>query len=356
MTNLPAEESDRILVVRLSSLGDILLTALALRSLRTRFPTAHIDFLTSRPYADLAAALPGVDRVLNYDKEGGIRSFFHWLFRLFREHYSVIIDLQNDLRSALWRTFALPAMWFRARRYRLQRFLLIHFKKSLYRGILPVPLRYLGALKSLGCADDGGGLELRVPYTIVQEVQAEFQLNEITGQHAVIFCPGSRHATKRWPLEKWGGLARALLEREPASRILLLGDAKERALLDLISKEVEDDRVAVLSDLSILEAAALMQHSRCAISNDSGLMHLATAVGPPVVALFGSTVEEFGFFPFRANAQVLQRDLPCRPCSAHGREECPLGHFRCMRDISVDEVFAASLEQMQHGEQMNLNG
>jgi lipopolysaccharide heptosyltransferase II len=356
MTNPPTEDCDRILVIRLSSLGDVLLTSLALRSLRSRFPAAHIDFLTSRPYADLVAALPGVDRVLDYDKEGGARSFFHWLFCLLRERYSVIIDLQNDLRSALWRTFAFPAMWFRARRYRLQRFFLVHFKKNLYRGILPVPLRYLGAMKSLGCADDDGGLELRIPHGITQEVQARFYSGATAEQRVVIFCPGSRHYTKRWPPEKWVDLARALLEKEPQSRIFVLGDTTEEALLDSISQEVGDERVVALSDLSILEAAALMQRSRCTVSNDSGLMHLATAAGIPVLAIFGSTVEEFGFFPFRANAQVLQKELSCRPCGAHGREKCPLGHFRCMRDTSVDEALAASLNLMQHGEPMNLNG
>ncbi len=353
MTNPPAQESDRILVVRLSSLGDILLTAPALRSLRSRFPAAQIDFLTSRPYTSLAAALPGVDHVLDFDKEGGLRSFFHWQFRLLRARCSVIVDLQNDLRSALWRTFAFPAMWVRARRHRFRRFLLIHFKRNLYSGVLPVPLRYLGALKSLGCVDDGGGLGLRIPDTVLQGMQVRFQSSGITAERAVILCPGSRHATKRWPPEKWTGLARALLDKD--YQILLLGDATDRELAESIAEEVRDTRVSLFTDLDIMEAAALVQFSTCLVSNDSGLMHLAAAVGAPAVAIFGPTVEEFGFFPFRANAQVIQRDLACRPCSAHGTEECPLGHFRCMRDISVDEVFVASLKLIQNSNQMHLN-
>ncbi|MFH1012001.1 MAG: lipopolysaccharide heptosyltransferase II [bacterium] len=346
MANLPAQEFDRILVMRLSSLGDILLAAPALRSLRSRFPTARVDFLTSPPYTDLVAALPGTDCVLEFDKKGGIGGGVQWQLRLLRTRYSVIVDLQNDWRSALWRVFSFPALWVKARRYRFRRFLLIHFRKNFYSRVLPVPLRYLAALSSLGCRDNGGGLELRIPENILLQMQQKLGSEGIAGKQAIILCPGSRHATKRWPLEKWVELARALLDRD--YQILLLGDDTDRELTEWIANEVMDKRVFLLTDLDLLHAAALAKLGACLVSNDSGLMHLAAAVGTPVVALFGPTVEEFGFFPFRAQAEIVQKDLPCRPCSAHGSEQCPEGHFRCMLDISVDEVLAAGLKLLQH--------
>jgi len=353
VANPPTQDSDRILVVRLSSLGDVLLAAPALRSLRSRFPTAQIDFLTSSPYASLAAALPGVDRVLEFDKKRGVREFLRWQFRLFRTRYSVIVDLQNDWRSAFWRILSFPPLWVKAKRYRIQRFLLIHFRKNLYSRVLPVPLRYLAALDSLRCQDDGKGLELRIPEHILRMMLQRLESESIVGKRAWILCPGSRHATKQWLPEKWVELARALLSKE--YQILLLGDSTDRELVEEIAAEVMDKRVFLFLDLDPLQAGALTKLSACVVSNDSGLMHLAAAVGTPVVALFGPTVEQFGFFPFRAEAEVLQKNLPCRPCSAHGGETCPERHFRCLLDISADEVLAAGLKLSRHAHEMPTN-
>ena len=334
-------ELDRILVIRLSSLGDILLTAPALRVLRSRFPTAQIDFLTSRPYVDLAAGLPGVDHVLDFDKEKGLKEFLCWQSRLFRARYSLIIDLQNSQRSALWRVFSFPAIWVKAKRYRLRRFILIRFRKNFYRNILPVSQRYLTALESLGCVDDGGGLELYIPESITHQVRLQLEKLEIIAERAVILAPGARHATKRWPPEKWIDLARKLLERD--FKVLIIGDREDQSLIKTIVNKISDDRIFSFTEQPLLKTAAIMKSGVSLVSNDSGLMHLAAAVGTPVIALFGPTVEEFGFFPFRAKSQVVQKDLPCRPCSAMGTERCPKDHFRCMNEISVEEVLEITL-------------
>jgi heptosyltransferase-2 len=99
--------------------------------------------------------------------------------------------------------------------------------------------------------------------------------------------------------------------------------------------------VSAAGVFSLQETGALLARARVAIAGDTGVMHMATGVGTPVVALFGPTVEQFGFFPYRAPAVVLQRDLGCRPCNAHGSAHCPLGHHRCLRDITPGEVIAA---------------
>jgi len=350
MANPPNHETDRILVIRLSSLGDILLTALALRVLRTRFPFAQIDFLTSSLYAEVAANLPGVDRVLEFDKRAGIKEFLRWQSQLLHTRYSLIVDLQSSFRSAFWRVFALPAIWVKARRHRLRRFLLIHFRWNLYRTILPVPLRYLAALEPLGCQDDGGGLELQIPEAVSHRVREQMAARGFSKEQIIILCPGARHATKRWPQEKWTDLARGLLHKNHP--VLLLGDENDRILIEGIVNALADERVTSFVTLPLLEAAALIKLGACVISNDSGLMHLATAVRTPIVALFGPTVEEFGFFPFRAKAEVIQKQLPCRPCSAMGTERCPKGHFKCMEDISISEVLDATFRLIEHRESM----
>ncbi len=345
MPSSEPQESERILVIRFSSFGDILLTAPALRALRSRFPNARIDFLCSSTYAEFVAALPGVDRVLEFDKSRGFRSLFNWLIRLFRTRYSIVVDLQNSQRSAFLRVLAFPVLWTKSKRYRFRRFFFIHFRKNLYSGILPVPLRYMAALESFGCEDDGQGLELRVSENRIEKFQVQLESQGIDSKQAVILSPGARHATKCWPCEQWTDLARALLNNN--YQILFLGSADEQSFIETLLKEIDDNRVFAFTDLSLMDAAVLTKSARCLVSNDSGPMHLAAAVQTPVVALFGPTVEEFGFFPFRANAEVLQKELPCRPCSAMGTERCPKEHFKCMLDISVDEVLEAVLRRVE---------
>ncbi|MBU1706752.1 lipopolysaccharide heptosyltransferase II [bacterium] len=345
MPNSEPQESERILVLRFSSFGDILLTAPALRALRSRFPKARIDFLCSSIYAELAAALPGVDNVLEFDKSKGFRHLFTWLLRLCRTRYSLLIDLQNSLRSVFLRLFTFPVLWTKSRRYRFRRFILIRLKKNLYPGILPIPLRYMSALESFGCEDDGRGLELHISEARAETLQKQFQSRGVDFRRAVVLCPGARHDTKRWPREKWVDLARSLLNKD--FQVLFLGSADEQSLIRTLADEIGDERVFSFTDLTFIEAAVLTKSARCLVSNDSGTMHLAAAVQTPVVALFGPTVEEFGFFPFRANAEVLHKELYCRPCSAMGTESCPEEHFKCMLDISVDEVFKAVLRRVE---------
>ena len=98
-------------------------------------------------------------------------------------------------------------------------------------------------------------------------------------------------------------------------------------------------------ELDLQASGALLRRTRVVVSGDTGPMHLATAVGAPVIALFGPTVEEFGFFPYRAAAEVLQRDLPCRPCSTKGGPRCPLGHHRCLEDLAPSEVLSHVLDR-----------
>ncbi len=142
-----------MLVIRFSSLGDILLTAPALRSLRARFPESPIDLLVAAEYADAARLIPGPDRVLTFDRSEGFGGLWRLRGQLARR-YAVLVDLQNSPRSAFLRATTLPVIWTKAKRYRLRRWLLIRFKKNLYGGVKAVPERYLDAMARLGAIDD----------------------------------------------------------------------------------------------------------------------------------------------------------------------------------------------------------
>jgi lipopolysaccharide heptosyltransferase II len=338
--NSPSDDQEtyeeRILVIRFSSLGDILLTAPALRSLHTRFPESRIDLLVASDYEDAARLIPGPDRVLTFDKRSGFSGLLR-LRRLLAGQYSLLVDLQNNFRSAFLRATVFPTVWVKARRYRFKRWMLIRFKRNLYREVRPVPLRYLAALDLVAVTDDGRGLELAVPEELKEWARYYLKSRCNIERPVVALCPGARHNTKMWPPECWVALGNELVRL--SNSVLVIGSAQEQALIANLVRQIPS--AVPVTDRSLREIAALFTQVTVAVSNDSGLMHLAGGVGAPVVAIFGPTVEEFGFYPFRMQSEVLSHQLYCRPCTAMGGKRCPEGHFRCMMETPPAAVLAA---------------
>lgn len=313
-------------MIRLSSLGDVLLCAPALRALKKRFPESRVDFLVAEEFREAAELLPGLDRIITFDRRSGWRGLLR-LRRLLSGNYETIVDLQNSFRSAFLRTFCFPLLWTKAARYRVRRWLLITFKKNLYGTVRPVPLRYIAAIKPLGAEDDGTGLELAVSGG-----------SSLAERPRVILCPGAKHATKKWPVENW---------RQLATSLTLQGF--ELAVCGSQDEEPECREIAggatVLINKPLAELATAMRDSAAVITHDSGLMHLASGSGARVLAIFGPTVEEFGFYPFRADAIVVEQKIACRPCSAFGGSSCPKGHHHCMAFTTPEQVLA-ELDQL----------
>lgn len=323
-------------MIRFSSLGDILLTAPALRGLRSRFPSAHIDLLVASEYEEAAKLLPGPSRVVRFNRHSGLRGLLR-LRSTLAGRYSILVDLQNTPRSAFLRAATFPTIWVKAKRYRFRRWLLIRFKWNLYGKIPPVPLRFLRAVEDLGVNDDGRGADLFLSDADVR--QSEPVLEQVVGnaKSVVALCPGARHATKRWPAKRWSDLGRRL--RAEGFHVVVVGSKSESGLMDSIANEIPGSQQ--FCGQSFVRVAALFQRCSVVVTNDSGLMHLAAGFHRPIVALFGPTVKEFGFFPFRARAAVIEQSLNCRPCSAMGTDTCPKRHFRCMENTAVDDVYQA---------------
>jgi ADP-heptose:LPS heptosyltransferase len=179
--------------------------------------------------------------------------------------------------------------------------------------------RYFDAAAGLDVHPDGHPAEI---FPSAEDIDAATRL---TPHPFVAFAPGARHRNKRWPSRHWRTLAR--LVRDRGLDVVALGTEAERTLLD-------GPGVINGFGLSLGVTGAVLARARLAVCNDSGLMHLATAAGTPVVALFGPTVQGFGFAPYHAKAQVLERRLACRPCSATGGAFCPLIHQRCLEGIN----------------------
>jgi heptosyltransferase-2 len=154
----------------------------------------------------------------------------------------------------------------------------------------------------------------------------------------IALAPGAAHNTKRWPIEYWQDLAREL--SAAGYSLVVVGGPEDFATGEVVAAAGAPLAANAAGRFTLQGTGALLARSRALISGDTGVMHMATGVGTPVVALFGPTVRPFGFYPYSPRALVMERDLACRPCTAHGSAQCPLGHHRCLRDTLPGEVTA----------------
>jgi heptosyltransferase-2 len=329
-----------VLIIRLSSLGDILLTTPVLRLLRQHCPAARIDFLTKATYKDLLCSNPCVDRVLLFDPRQGLRQTLHTLRQT---RYDVVVDLHRTLRSRLLCRGLLAQRKLTYAKRTVRRALLVHLGWNTLRAMTPVPELYAAPLRYLGMMAPLPPLEMHLTPASREAIRTYVRqaLPHSVERPLLAIAPGARWPTKRWPIERFAAVAQELAQAQRAA-VVVLGGVEDVSLAQDLCQRL---RVPVLDStgkLSLMHTAALLQQCRLLLSNDSGLMHMATALRVPVVAIFGPTVQEFGFYPFKACAQVISAALPCRPCSTKGSARCPRGHHQCMQQVTVAQVGAAA--------------
>jgi heptosyltransferase II len=323
-----------LLLVRFSSIGDILLTTPLVRALARRHPEAKLVYVTKRAMAPLVADNPYLAEVVTLEPGEPTRHLARRLRPLAPTHG---LDLHGSLRSRGLRMLV-RCRWSGYRKRKLARGLLINIGLDIYRNHTPVAERYFQAARRLDAQPDGGPPEFYISAGASQRA-AQWLADHGVGanERLAALAPGAAHATKRWAIAHWSALAERL--RADGYRPLVVGGPDDRGLAQQLA--VGGGALSAAGECSLQETGALLTRSRVVVSGDTGVMHMATGVGTPVVALFGPTVGQFGFFPYRARAVVLERPLDCRPCSATGTAVCPLGHHRCLEDIMPDEVAAA---------------
>ena len=330
----------KILLIRLSSIGDIILTTPLLRVLKTRYPECELHYITRKEFSELLRDDPMVDRLISIDVAGGRSAMRALNLELMDQRYDAVLDLHNNFRSRILRN-GLSSRLHLIDKRSLRRLLLTQLHVNTFKEITPVPERYIETARRYGVLPDAFGPRLHP--TEAQRASARTKLREAGADVAdgfVGLCPGAMHFTKRWPEERFVELARMLTAR--GERLLLFGGSQDSIVAEMIARTAPRSIVDLTGRLSLMETAAAMEHCRVVIANDSGLMHMATAVRRPVVALFGSTVREFGFFPYNSPAVILEtHGLRCRPCSHIGLPHCPKRHFACMREITPEQVVDA---------------
>jgi heptosyltransferase-2 len=345
----------KILIIRLSSIGDIVLATPLIRALRSRFPEARLDFVVKGNFAEVLRYHPAIDNLYELNPQGRRRELKALGGRLREVRYDVIFDIHKNFRSRYLAHAARPKQILRYRKHIFRRWLLVNLKLNLLRDATPIYRRYLEAAVALGVSPppplgDGRWLELFWSEKEEQEVDAAMSMRHWQPNLPLIgLAPGAGFFTKRWPPEYFGKLAAALIQQ--GNQVAVLGGRLDVDLAKVIEAHtappLRSHLLNLAGALSILGSAAVVKRCRWLVTNDSGLMHIAEAVGVPLIAVFGSTTRELGFFPQLNSSRAVENlGLSCRPCSHLGRAHCPAGHFRCMREIAPHQIAAIMQETL----------
>lgn len=342
-----SETPSRILVVRFSSMGDIVLTSPVTRQLSRICPDAEVDFLTRTEYAPLARALAGVAAVQCFEPGTGL---WRLVSRLRERRYDLVVDLHGNLRSRLVTMAGIAGRVLRYDKRRLSRMAIVRSRRR-SRSVSHTIDRYLAILDRLGIGDaprhgDAHSAEemrlpkLNVDAAAVAMVEERLAVAGIGPEVPVLgVAPGASHGPKRWPPERFARVAEHMA-RTRDMKILLLGNEKDRPVTSEVARALGRQAVdwTGTTDLALLPAAV----RRCGllVSNDSGPMHVATAVGTPVVGVFGATHPRLGFAPVGPADAAVTLDLPCSPCSLHGNRACRFGTHACMEELDPRRVIA----------------
>lgn len=338
-------DSFAFLVIRLSSMGDVLLATPFLRQLRAAYPYARIDVVVEERFTEILQYNPHCNTVIGYERtatSGELAALKDSLrSTLSRGRYEVVIDLQRNRHSRRLRA-GMGRNVYRIYKARREKLALVYLKKNLYRTIVPVAERYRLTVQELRVDDDGEGLELWLPEEAALDVYPPaVRPRVLHGRIAV--APGAFHATKRWLPERFAEAA-ATLARETGSDILLLGGSADKSICATVAAHIPAGITVTdaSGSTSVADTARLLDTSDILLTNDTGVMHIAAARRVPVVSVFGSTVREFGFAPYRVASRIVEVDIACRPCTHIGRAECPKGHFYCMKLIDASQVAQAA--------------
>jgi heptosyltransferase II len=311
-----------ILICRLSALGDIVLSVPVADALRQRYPGAHIAALSRDPWGRILLCAPSVDRVILWSgAKGQLPS------EAAQARWDLVIDLSATGRSRRLLRKVHAGRLLRVRKETLRRFAFVHLRAlgGARVSISPAVDRMFTALAPLGIAREG-----RVPRLSTG--------GAVRDPRQVLVAPGGGRQAKRWPKERFQETVRLLIER--GNRVLLLGSQEETALLEETAHGAPPGSVEIAAGLDPALLPARVAECAAALTNDSGLLHVAEACGVPVVALFGPTHPRLGFAPLRPDSQAIHTGIECSPCDLHGPERCPRSHHRCLREISAASVLA----------------
>jgi heptosyltransferase-2 len=347
----------KILIVQTAFIGDVILTTPLVRAVSEFFKNSEIHFLTIPSSKNILENNPDIKKIIIYDKKNkdrGVINFFKFVGILKKEKYDIAIVPHRSLRSALlvflsgikrrigfsrsagWFLFSDRVKYLRDGRHEVKRNL-----------NLLNPFNSIIAKTDIGIDNtanfDENKFRPEVFPTDEDKKNVDVYLQNLFSKVIISIAPGSVWATKRWLKERFAEVAKKLI-KENNFAVVLIGGKEDFNLCEEIISLSGCDMLNLSGKLTLRESAEVIKRSELLITNDSAPLHLASAIGTKTIAIFGPTVQKFGFFPYNANSKVIEmNNLHCRPCSIHGGNKCPIGTFECMKGITADKVYGAVL-------------
>ena len=323
----------KILVVRLSSIGDIVMCTPAFRCIKKHNPQWQVHFVTKKKYKSVTVANPYIDRFFYLDED-----LSAVIEELKKEKYDCIIDLHNNLRSARIKS-ALKCKAFTIDKLNLEKFVLTRLKINIMPNKL-FPTRVLETLKPLGVQDDGLGLDHFIPPG--NEISEEdIPASHVAGYIGIVI--GATYFTKKLPVHKLIELCAGI--KHP---VILIGGEEDRRNGDLVAASNPVKVYNACGKFNLNESADLVRRAKLVISNDTGLQYVACAFQKKLIALWGGTSPKIGVAPYYGSAAKAAGREPrhynavlnlwCQPCRKYGSNSCPLGHFKCMEHQDIARI------------------
>lgn len=318
----------KILIIRFSSIGDIVLTTPVIRCLKQTYPDAEIHFLVKKQFAPVVEANPNLSKIhiFNYNLPKTLK-------KLKSENFDYIIDLQRSIRTK-WILLCLNKPYSTFHKLNYQKWLLVNLKIDKLPNIHIVS-RYFEAVKSLKVKNDNKGLDYFIPEN--QEIEEKDLPNNFWRKYAVLVIGGS-FATKQIPTKK--ALEICKIMNQP---IVIAGGKNDWSVGNDIATQSKMQVYNACGKFSLNQSASLIKNAQYIITSDTGLMHIGAAFNKPIISLWGNTVPKFGMTPYMPETPekslILEvNNLKCRPCSKLGFKKCPKKHFLCMNNISLDPI------------------
>ena len=316
----------KILIIRFSSIGDIVLTTPVIRCIKQQIKDVEVHFLCKTSFRSILQSNPYIDKIHSIDK-----NISEVISQLKSENFSFIVDLHNNLRSTLVKIhLRKPSSSFN--KLNFEKWLLVNFKINM----LPknhIVDRYIQSVGKLGIVNDGKGLDYFIP------LPDEIDLSTFSPSHQhgyIAFVIGAKHFTKQLPEEKIISICQKI-----NMPLILLGGKEDQAKGEIIKKAIGEKAINACGNYNLHQSASLIKQAQKVISHDTGLMHIAAAFKKEIISIWGNTIPAFGMHPYLSDSKssILEvKGLSCRPCSKIGYDKCPKGHFKCMREVEFENL------------------
>lgn len=319
----------KILIIRFSSIGDIVLTTPVIRIVKEQIEGAEVHFVTKKSFASIVEANPYLDKV--HVLEDKLKPL---LAELKAERYTHVIDLHNNLRSAKIKR-AIDAPNFSFRKLNIEKWRAVNLKQINRLPDVHIVNRYLETLQEFNVKNDNKGLDYFIPEKDKVEL-SDLPLSHQKGYTAWVI--GGSYFTKIFPTQK---VIESL--RRIDKPVVLLGGPEDKNAGAEIAAKIGEQVFNACGKFNLNQSASLVEQADKVLSNDTGLMHIAAAFNKPILSFWGNTIPEFGMYPYMPQKPQLStlmqvEGLRCRPCSKLGFKKCPKKHFYCMELMDVDKV------------------